>query len=336
MRALEQRIAAHGADEWLVPVTFDGAPLEAAASPGAGELSLDTRWRHFAVGGQALIIGANSRQYEVVDIEDMDADTLTLADTTAQEWPAGFMVYPAIPCFLAEQPVFARFTANSIAYALRFRAAAPVAEPTEHGLPLYRGLPVLEMGIDWGAGDPSTQPERLFAGTDDGIAAPNVFDMAGVPLPRQVRNLYAQTHEQVAQLRALLAALDGRRCPLWVPTLAADLVVTAPVANGAVQLFVGWTGISQTGLMEGRRDLRIQLHNGTVLYRRVTAAALISDTTERLTLDAAIATGFSVVDVALVSWMVPSRQDSDISVLRRWGYGIATTQLTFKGLCDGL
>ena len=336
MRALEQRVATHGADEWLVPFKFDGAPLHVSAPAGTSELSIDTRWRHFAAGGQALIIGANSRQFEVVNVEDLDDETLTLAEATVQAWPAGVLVYPAIRCHLAEQPAFARFTADSIAYSLRFRAAAPVPEPTGHGLPLYRGLPVFEVDIDWSAGDPSTQPERLLAGTDDGVAIPNVFDMAGVPLPRQVRNVCARTHEQVAQLRALLAALDGRRCPLWIPTLAADLVVTAAVANGAVQMFVAWTGISQTAPMEGRRDLRIELHNGTVLYRRVTAATLISDTTERLTLDTAIATGFSAADVALVCWMVPSRQDSDIAVLGWWGHGIATSSLVFRGLRDGL
>ena len=77
--------------------------------------------------------------------------------------------------------------------------------------------------------------------------------------------------------------------PIWLPSFAADLQPTAAVAGSSKTLVVEWAGYAQFGLNKpNRKDVRIELTDGTVLYRRITAASQL-DNAETLTLDTALA-----------------------------------------------
>lgn len=335
-RRMEQALAAVGVAEWMVPMEFDSGPLLASAAAGATTIEVDTRWRHYAAGRHALITRAHTRRAEVVMVDAVTDGEIGLAEPTTLAWQEGDRISPAIACEFAEQPTLARFTGDAIAYSIRFRAIRDVAwAPAGAAMPTYRGLPVLELLEDWGARDPTSQGTRLVYGSDDGVARPGVYDLAGVPLPTIARAYAADTFERLAALRTVLYALDGRRCPAWLPSLSLDLVVASDVAGGATEVNLGWTGLAATGPIEGRRDIRIALAGGTVLYRRITAATEISDAIEQVTVDSALP-AFTAEQVQSVSWLHPVRQNSDVAVLEWLGYGAASTSLTFKGLRDGL
>lgn len=334
-RHMEHLLHANGAGRWHVPFPMDGGELGAPLASGASAIPVDTRWRHYREGGNALLLGPGSRDWELLEIDAVDDGALTLVEETARAWAPGTRVFPTALARLESVPPLARFTADAVPYQIRFRLDELVDWPADAGAASYRGVPVLELPPDW-IEDPVWTPSRQLVEEDNGTALPATFDLVGIPLGVATRGYTLVTMERAAAFRSLLYALDGRRCPIWVPSLASDLVVVANVTNGATTLDVGWTGFSSWPVAEGRRDLRIKLYDGTVLYRRVTAAAAISGAAERLTLDVAIATGFAAAQVELVSFMVPCRQDADSVVLRWWSHGVARAQLTFRGLCDGL
>ncbi|WP_162405582.1 hypothetical protein [Pseudoxanthomonas jiangsuensis] len=334
-RHLEHLLHANGAGRWWVPFPMDRGALPEPLAAGATAVPVDTRWRHYRAGGRALLLGATPRDYELVDVDEVASDALTLAEPTVRDWPAGTAVLPVALARLDGMPSLSRFTSDAVPYQVRFLFEEPVDWPATAGAAEYRDVPVLEVAPDWGD-DPAWTPERQFVEEDNGTAPPARFDPQGGPRGLAMRNYTLLSMEQAAAFRSLLYALDGRRCPIWLPSLAGDLQVVANVSNGATTLDVGWTGLSAWPLAQGRRDLRIQLRSGTVLYRRITAATAVGDDVERLTLDAAIGTGFTAAQVALVSFLVPVRQEADAVVLRWWSHGTASAQLSFRGLRDGL
>src|SRR5690606_40784480 len=124
---------------------------------------------------------------------------------------------------------------------------------------------------------------------------------------------------------------SGCWASVWVPSLAQDLRVVGDVANGATTLDVAWAGFSAAAPAENRRDVRITLRDGTQLFRRITGAVEHSASVERLTVDSAIATGFSAADVAQVAFLQLCRQEADVNVLRWWTAEVVRTTLEFRG-----
>ena len=68
-----------------------------------------------------------------------------------------------------------------------------------------------------------------------------------------------------------------------------------------------------------KRDIAIYTTDGQVYYRRITAAAELSPGVERLTLDANIGVSYTVGEVKMISFLHPSRLDSD-SVSMAWDH----------------
>lgn len=334
-RYLENLLHAHGAGPWHVPFAMDRGQLTAPLTSGAAAIPIDTRWRHYTAGGKAMLLGPSPRQCELVDIDTVEDSQLILDGETVQAWPAGTLVFPTAVGRLDSVPTLSRFTVSAAPYTPRFVLDGPIDWPADAGGATYRDVPVLELVSDWSE-DPTWQPDRQVTIVDYGTSVPMQFDLVGISLGLATRTFTLTTMERIAAFRSLLYALNGRRCPIWVPSMARDLVVTSAVENGASTLDVEWCGISQRPMIEGRRDIRIQLFGGTIHYRRITASVALNSMTERLTLDAEIDTGFAANQVELVSFLVPCRQEADTTVLRWWSFGVVRADLSFRGVKDDL
>jgi len=309
---------------------MEAQALAAPLASGASAISVDTRWRHFAAGGQALLLGATPRSWELVQIDALDDDSLILVDPTAAAWPAGTVVVPVFLARLVDMLEIPRFTGEAGAYQAKFRADEAIAWPADVGSVAYRDQPVLSIPLEWSA-DPLDVPERERVAVDNGLALPFVADPVGQPRNRIHVNCTVQGLQAAAALRSLLYALSGCWGSIWVPSLAQDFRVVTNVVNGATALDVAWSGFSTAPLAQNRRDIRITLYNGTSHYRRITAATALSGTTERLTLDSAIVAGFAAADVAQVAFLQLCRQEADVNLLRWWTADVVRTALEFRG-----
>lgn len=184
--------------------------------------------------------------------------------------------------------------------------------------------------------DPETTPERQLLTVDEDTGPIVTADLVGIPLGRTSLSFALVGRPAIAAFLGLLYALCGRWSPVWVPSWAQDLRVVATVANGATTVDVEHSGLSARPLAINRRDIRIQLADGTVLYRRITAAMEQSADVERLTLDSAIATGFAASAVAVVSFMALCRQDTDVNKLIWCNHDTVQCDLSFRAVKHGL
>lgn len=334
-RQLEHVITLNGAGGWDVPLVQDGAELEVAAASGTTTLVADARLRRFSVGGRALVMAQDPRRFEVRDVAAVSDTQIVLGTALASAWPVGTLVIPLVDGRLDSVPLLPRFTGDDLQTRLNFRLLEPMDWNDAHGMPTYRGAAVLELPITWSA-DPEHSPDRDVAIVDNSTGVPAFFDQPGIPLAAYRYQVDLVGRDELAAFRSLLYALAGRWTPIWVPSRAVDLVAVAPLTSGSPLLDVQWMGISQWPLQVNRRDLRIELANGTVLYRRITAVSALSGFAERLVLDANLGVDIAAAGVVLISFLCLCRQESDTNLLRYWSGDVVTSELSFRGFKHGL
>lgn len=329
-RQMEHAITLNGAGSWDVPLMPDATVLEVGASDGTTTLELDARLRRFRVGGRALVMAQDPRQFEVHAIEAVSDTEIELATALASSWPAGTAVVPLVEGRLDSVPLLPRFTGDDVQTRISFRLLEVMDWSDEHGMPTYRGAPVLELDIGW-ATDPEHRPDRDVAVVDNATGVPAYFDQPGIPLAAYRFQCDLVGRDARAGFRSLLYGLAGRWTPIWIPSKAQDLVPVAPLASGSPVMDVQWAGISQWPLQVNRRDLRIELLDGTVIYRRITERSEISASVERLVLDANLGVDVGASDVVLVSFLSLCRQESDTNLLRYWSEDVLSSELGFRG-----
>lgn len=290
------------ARNYALPVWQDWQPLGAALAAGADTIACDTDGRDFAIGDQVLLWQA-STVYELAEVSDVADGVVSLKFPTVNAWPAGTRVYPCRQAALTDWPQLDRVTDQLAQVRLKFETREDCTWPAVAPATTYLSYPVLEDSLEWSA-DPSAQYARVIVTTDNDTGLPEVDDFSGLPWVSQSHAwLLAGRAEQTAH-RSLLYWLQGRAQPLWVPSWQSDLTLTAQLASNATSMTVQLAYIARLDrLQPGRRHIRIELHDGSVFYRRVTAASE-GPSTETLALDAALGVTVNPADVRRISWMM--------------------------------
>lgn len=315
-RWMDYLLRGNSAGTWWAPVLIDMRQLAAGAAAAAEALSVDTAGARFIEGGHVLVIGEDPRIFEVCEIDSIASDTIGLADPLAYTWPAGTQVMPVRRARFADMPAIGRFTSDSSGLIdLRFRLEEDLDTPASIPGSTYRGLPVFDFAMPAWTTDPSWVPERQTSAVDDEIGVPVVADLAGVALGKTTMQYAPDTAADVLAFRGALFALAGRWSPAWVPSWTHDLQVVANVASSATTIDVGGPLLSAATLQANHRDIRIELFDGTVLYRRITDVAAHTSTVDRLTVDSALP-AFSAGSVRMVCHLGLCTQGSDVNRLR--------------------
>jgi len=325
-RLMENLVHRNGAGLWHVPLPCDGFTLAADAPAGALLLGANGGVGRFT---DAAMLEGSPGSVERVSVAAAGTDGLTLAVPTMKSWPAGTTVLPLVRARLADMPAFSRFTGDAISYQVNWLLDAP-QDWAPAPLPTYRGFPVFEWVPDWSQ-DPRWAPVRRLSVVDYGTGPWQTFDLVGKPEDEVALQLAAVGPAEISALRDLVYALAGRWQPVWVSTRGQDLRVVAPAAAAGDTLDVEACGLVGAPVSATRRDLRIELAGGNVLYRRVVAISAVGDDVERLLLDTPLGADVSPENVGAASWMLLARQTADINKFRYWTADVVQTELAFKG-----
>lgn len=302
-----------------LPIWPGGAVLETTLGSGATEVPVDTAWRDFTDGGIALLRNPEDpRRLELLSIDTVEADHLVLTDATANGWPAGSLLLAIRRARLDQD-----FTTSSFNRGMQYgrqRFVIDEANPYPAIAPAttYRAYPVITDRPSFSA-DPVIALERQVETVDDSVSLVAVHDPVGIPLYRQEHDWTLDGLAAVSAFRSMAYAIRGARNSVWMPTWRDDLQVAAAMTSAGKNLDVRRCGYADLIAQAiNRRDLRIELTDGTVLYRRITASSVLDDATERLVLDTAPGRAIAVDQVAQISFMALCRSDSDIFEFAWW------------------
>jgi len=328
---LERMIWQNGAMRWQLPVWPDATPMAESAAAGSAEIRLDTAGRDFVPGMQIQL--KSGPQRGVAQILRVEPDAIVLNAPLPADWRRGALVTPQRSAVLTDPPALTRHSDGVIRAQMRFRVTEGQQPVTEHGMPEYRGFPVLAVNSCWSE-DLSAEFQRLLQIVDNGSGVPSVVDVAGRPFGVQSHRFTMNGQQEQARMRQLLGWLRGRQRAVWVASQASDFY---PVSNISGNYFDAQSnGFSADGPQSGRQDIQIELTGGRIYYRRITAAASLSDA-ERLAFD-----GDSIKseqkEIMKISFLTLCRLNSDVV---SWEHktdaaGVAVVDVNFVGLRDEL
>lgn len=344
-RSLEFRFGASGSDRrilesiawgwggrvFAVPFWPDGLDLEATLAAGASSVSLDTETRDYQPGGLLIFLGQTCRDWEVCEIDAVDASSVTFARPTINEWPSGTRIYPAHTARLSTELKLTHFTGSFSHGRVLFDYTDPHTWTADDGATTYRGYPVFSILPNW-VSDPEWSLERKMARYDNETGIQYFDDESERPATRQALSFTFPDRTDIDTWRKLLHALAGRFGGVWVRATTIDMELAAPLLSAATAMDIEWMGYTLfVGTVPGKKDIRIALADGTVLYRRITNAVELSSTVERLTLDSAPGVDIQLADVVSISFISLCRMDSDGIELAWWSGDVCESAATFKG-----
>lgn len=307
-RVADMLLAGHRGP-WLLPIWPD-VQLTGVLAPAAEFIACATPGFDFVAGGKALLWSAVNA-WEIVQIDTVEALGLALAAPLASAWPAGTRLYPLRRARVQDgaEEVLRNDTTSrrSIAFDIAEVCDWPtLASPTN-----YLSHMVLDVRPDE-SDDPTASYLRLAQTVDYDTGLPVVHDLPGIALRVQQSHWKLWGRAEHTWFRSLLYTLGGRRTPIWVPSFASDLKPAAAVSGGSTSLSIEWAGYTLFGKdKHNRKDVLIELLDGTKLYRRITNAVEAGDT-ETLTLSSSLG-GSSITpgNIRSISFMALSTLASD-------------------------
>lgn len=306
---LDMLVARHGG-EWLLPIWPDASWLGSDLPGGAIEVRCDTTGRDFVVSGKALL-HSSIGHWELVDVAGVHFDRVAFAAPTTASFSAGDRLYPLRLARLqdgAREELLSDLVSRR---ELTFDITESSSFPAWSNPSTYRGHPVLVDRPDETTNLTGSY-SRLGGTVDFDTSHPWVHDLAGLGLRTQQAQWTILGREEHSAFRSMLYALAGRAMPIWVPSWAADIVPLGTVPANGTTLRIANAGYTRFGLNQpNRRDLRIELFNGTTLYRRVVGATEL-EALELLVLDQPLDTSaIPAAQIRLISFLALSTLSSD-------------------------
>lgn len=294
---------------WAVPVWPDSSALAVDIAAGAASIPVATTGLDYHVGGLVMLLGRDAAHFETVEIDTVSANAITLARPTLGAWPAGTPIYPARTARLDTWPTLNRYTTRLVDAGVRFIGTDASDYPAALPATLYRGVPVLETRVEW-SDNPTTSYGRDVTLIESATGVVQVDDDTGLPWPVQSHRWQVYGRAERSDLRSLLYGLAGKANRIWLPTWQDDLYPMAPAAGALIDVaHCGYTAYLHG--QPGRRDIRVELADGSVLYRRITASTELSGTVERLQVDSAWPATLAVADIQSISYLGLCRLASD-------------------------
>lgn len=312
---LEVTISANGSQAWDLPLWTDSTPCTSAVGNGDVIVYADTIGRDFVAGGKALLLAANGSSL-IINISTLTTTQLNLSSAVVGSWPIETSVIPLRTAYLEPSQQISRFTGSVIYGVVRF-LLDDISIYSAATLTQYRGYDVLEMPSNW-MQDLTLDYQRKIQVIDFGVGGIYRDDESSLPVFVQSHAWTLDNRQKITDFRKFLYSRRGRFKALWIPTFMPDLTFVA-LSSTALDI----TNIDYTPLYNqaiNRRDIRIELTNGNVYYRRIVASAVISGTVERLTLDSVLGVSVTANDVEKISFMMFGRLDTD-AVELAWSWG---------------
>ncbi|MGC1547220.1 MAG: hypothetical protein WA777_01720 [Rhodanobacter sp.] len=296
---------------WAVPVFVDQSVLAADIPPGAATIPVNTSSLDFTAGGLAILHNS-SLNFEVVQVDTVSSTGITVKNGTQGAWLAGTRLFPMRLARLDDWPQLDRYSSNVMGSgSVRFVSVDANDWPAQMPAAAYRSYPVLESRPEW-SDNPQVQYARDVELIDSGTGIVLVDDVTGLPWPTQTHRWQLYGRADRDNFRRLIYALQGRVGYVWLPTWADDLTLTADLMGNSAQLQIKWYGYANyLHAQPGRRDIRVELADGTVIYRRITGSSELNSTVEQLGVDTPWPSTIARGNVARVSFIALCRLNSD-------------------------
>lgn len=314
--------------EWGWPCWHEAVKLASVLPAASSSIPVDTTLADFREGGLA-IIHQSPALYEVVEIDTVATDSLTLVAPTTMEHPAGASVMPLRMARMTGQARRDDHPTELSKYSVTMQVTDNIELTTEAAAMQYLGYDVLADPLLMPGETMPRQFERPLDILDPGPGAWATFartDYPGVVTDHRWR---LKNRQDSWAFRRWLHRRAGRCNPEWVPSRTHDLALAVQPTSSATTLQINDVNYRNVALNRpGMTHIAAFSANGSFVCRKITAAVAGSAGRENLTINAAL--GFT--DVSRISFLCLHRFAADRISLTWDRVGVATCRAAMTGV----
>lgn len=326
-------IRAAGSAVYL-PLWHDVEILHRPYLAGETVLEIDTRYTEIRFV-KFVFIGGNN-DFEVGEIAGWTDESITLVNGLVNDWPKQTRVCPIKKCRVDPQPSTTRRSDGVHVARIKFCSMERNRSDADSGMRTFLDQYVLEEDPNE-VDDLSYAYERIMSVLDNKTGKQHLHDVAGRVL--QQFAWWKKGRQQHRQLRGLFYALDGRRLPVWVPTIYQDFELVLPIVGVDSSVYVKRCGFTELGGPSVNREyIMVQARSGSRYYQKIVNSIVRGDgTSERLILEAPFGVDLAIDEVLRISFLVSSRLDQDAIEFTHHTAtrGMTTTVAVFRSAAAG-
>lgn len=288
-----------------MPIWWEARELGANAATDDVTITVDTAYGDFRAGSLA-IIWYNEEEFDALQIDSLTATSITFTSGLTQNFTAGeTLVMPLRATYISATIQAQRYIKNLMDVRLDVQvidndvgSIADTSAFSEHNSKVLLDDPNMVQGQNV-----QDHLVRSMIRIDNNISPPIQLSTWLASHPVTVKGFFADSMQEVWQVRQLVHALRGSQIAFYLPTFYEDIVVVNDLASASVLMDIESIGyVDHIQAKEPFKSLWIELNDGTILTREVEAYDTISDTVERLTVDTVWPSLISTSDILRVSF----------------------------------
>ena len=343
-----------------VPIWVEPMTLTKRINTGDQTFEVSTVDSDLAIGSLVILMSTDL-VYQVARISSLTSTSITIETKAHRDWPKkSSTLYPLGTGTLSQSPTLSRFDPATAQGVLDFNLTGHInLTPAVDANPVYQGLPVLEDILNWD-GNVQASFERKASKIDNETGSLMAEIEGKAPTKSQTFRRFLNSASKIRTFQKWLSARGGKLKPFWLPSGARDLELARDIGANDDFIVVKRTDYSTfVAQGVGGRDIRIQLTDGTIVYRRITASLALNSVEEQLTLQGLVqwqqypyssqsvfgyfidgqwgglwwvGQAVPISKVALISFMAPVRLEEDYVDVQHHGKDFATAEFNLKGI----
>lgn len=300
-----------------VPHWGEESRLDGAVAAGSMTLPFDTTGLSFEPGSLVAVYYDENKN-EIREVDEVLPSGVTLTTGTEHDWPQGSRVYPCFVGLMNEAMTGQRETSTVGRIPVAFDCE-PSATPGNVALnepPLtYRGKELYLGKINWRGAMPVTftaDTKRVDGNTGKFYS----FSSSGFSKLARRHNWTLYDRAELFAFRQFLGRRQGVARSVFMPTGMHDFNIASPILADEIILVVDNNEYgSLAGAHPARRDIIIELNDGTYFCRRIVATNDFEAFT-RLQLDTTLGADVYPEDVKRISFLSLYRFESPSTTIR--------------------
>lgn len=281
--AIDNYITGVGTTNGLVPLWYDKSIITSKSVAGSVDLFADIAYRDFNPNDVVIIRHAGGLfDYELNIVAELKSNgQMVLAYGLQKDAEPHDSVTPVRVARMLDMPNGTNHTDRVREYSIRFDTTERAAHRAQFtGLPIYSrtNLPVLTWVPNFKESQSLTFERQMFM-LDNQISNAYVRDPGGQAYTGLQGTYQVYGRENMAAAKDVLYQLAGRLKEIHVPSGQDDIVLTRDVNGPQGALIAERTGYQQFGTFRQnvRRDILIELYDGTRLFNTIISARVVGD-----------------------------------------------------------
>jgi hypothetical protein len=281
---------------WMIPIWPEKTLLTNTLSAGANEVLFDTAYADYRDDTKA-ILWSSPTKFEVLEIDTVSADRLTLSEATTTTFTDPYFVMPLRLAQLVTPVTYAQENRMEGTRDFTFQVLDNTRLDGHIEDVTYNSIEVVTTPSLLGEGEKS-QSDANLSTQDYGMGRFDFFsDSTYNILSRsyQKRNL---TKEECWNFRLWLHSFYGMQNVKWFPTFRDDLTLINPIGSSDTTFEIENIGLTvNVGLNNLRKYLAFVPVSGTPLYREITGLSELSNGNEQVTIDSSLGQTVAITDM---------------------------------------